>query len=104
VVLFRAGAAPWHDDLEPYGRLIRRLAVPARIFESLHIWDICGLIAGARRFVGTSLHGRIVADAFAVPAVSLEQAPGAARKLRAWLDTWQPGATPVVLAEFATQP
>lgn len=101
VVLFRAGAAPWHDRLEPYERLARRLAVPWRIHEGLDIFDICALIAGAREFIGTSLHARIVAEAFGVPATSLEQAPGAARKLRAWLDTWTPGRSPVALAEFA---
>lgn len=101
VVLFRAGAAPWHDDLEPYRRLAARLAVPVSIFESLHIWDICGLIAGAATFVGTSLHGRIVAEAFGVPAISLEQQAGSARKLRAYLQTWCPDAMPVALDDFA---
>lgn len=101
VVLFRAGAAPWHDDLEPYRRLAARLAVPVLIFESLDIWDICGLIAGACLFVGTSLHGRIVAEAFGVPAVSIEQQPGSARKLHAYLQTWRPAAPPVSLHRFA---
>jgi polysaccharide pyruvyl transferase WcaK-like protein len=101
VVLFRAGAAPWHDDLEPYRRLAARLAVPATIFESLDIRDICGLIAGAASVVATSLHVRIVAEAFGVPAISLEQRRGSAGKLRAYLRTWQPDATPVVLDEFA---
>jgi len=101
VMLFRAGAAPWHDDLEPYRRLAACLAAPVRIFESLNVWDICGLIAGAGAFVGTSLHGRIVAEAFGVPAISLELSPGSARKLGAYLRTWTPAAVPVSLAEFA---
>ncbi len=101
VVLFRAGAAPWHDDPEPYRRLAGRLAVPATLFESLHVLDICGLIAGAARVVATSLHVRIVADAFAVPVTSLEQAPGAAKKLSAYLRTWRPDAMPVALDAFA---
>lgn len=103
VVLFRAGAAPWHDDLEPYRRLAARLTVPVpvSVFESLNIWDICGLIAGARLFVGSSLHGRIVARAFVVPAMSIEQQPGSARKLHAYLRTWRPEARVVVLDDFA---
>ena len=100
VVLFRAGAAPWHDDLEPYRRLAARLTVPVSIFESLNIWDICGLIAGARLFVGTSLHGRIVAEAFGVPAVSIEQRPREARKVSAYLRTWRL-TPPVALDDFA---
>lgn len=101
VVLFRAGAAPWHDDLEPYHRLAARLRVPATIFESLDIRDICGLIAGAVHVTATSLHVRIVAEAFGVPAISLEQRLGSARKLRAYLRTWHPDATPVALDDFA---
>lgn len=90
VVLFRAGAAPWHDSMEPYHRLASRLKVPAEVFASLDVWDICALIAGSSGFVGTSLHGRLVAEAFGRPAASLEREPGAAAKLRAYLETWQP--------------
>jgi len=104
VVLFRAGAAPWHDELEPYRRLATRLemlAVPVRIFESLDVRDICALIAAGRGCVATSLHARIVAESFGVPALSLEREPGAAQKLRAYLDTWSPGAVPLDPAAFA---
>ena len=101
VVLFRAGAAPWHDELEPYERLARRLKLTVRIFDSLDVRDICALIAGARGCIATSLHVRLVADAFAVPALSLEREPGSASKLRAYLDTWSPGAKPLDPASFA---
>lgn len=93
VVLFRAGAAPWHDDLEVYRRLASRLRVPVELFESLDIWDICGLIAGSQGFIGTSLHGHIVAKAFDVPAVSLRREIGVGAKLRAYLDTWYPSSS-----------
>lgn len=98
VVLFRAGAAPWHDDLEPYRRLAARLSVPGEVFESLEVWDICGLLAGSRGFIGTSLHARIVAEAFGVPALSLEREAGAGAKLRAYVDTWRRGQ-PVLAPE-----
>lgn len=104
VVLFRAGAAPWHDELEPCRRLAARLRVPGEVFESIDVWDICGLIAGSRGFVGTSLHGRIVAEALKLPAVSLEREPGAAAKLRAYLETWQPAASVLTAERFAAQP
>lgn len=103
VVLFRAGAAPWHDDLEPYRRLASRLRAPARVFESLDVWEVCGLIACSSGFVGTSLHGRLVAESFGVRAVSLEREAGAARKLRAYLDTWRPGRVPFTAEEFAVR-
>ncbi len=93
VVLFRAGAAPWHDDLAVYARLAQRLRVPASLFESLDVREIARLIASSRGFVGSSLHARIVAAAFGRPCLSLERTAGAGRKLRAYLDTWLPGET-----------
>jgi hypothetical protein len=95
VVLFRAGAAPWHDALEPYRRLAARLALPVQVSASLDVWDICALIAGSSGFIGTSLHGRIVAESFGVPVLSLEREPGTARKLRAYLAAWSPGEVPL---------
>jgi Polysaccharide pyruvyl transferase len=103
IVLFRAGAAPWHDDLEPYQRLASRLRVPVRIFESLDVRDICALIAASGGCIATSLHARIVAEAFGVPALSLEREPGSAQKVRAYLDTWSPGAVPLDPEAFATR-
>lgn len=90
LVFFRAGAAPWHDELEPYRRLSARLARPSIIFESLNIWDICALIAGARQVWSTSLHAALVARAFGVPFAELPLEPShpALGKLRSYLDTW----------------
>lgn len=101
VVLFRAGAAPWHDALEPYRRLAVRSALPMQISESLDVWDICALIAGSCGYIGTSLHGRLVAEAFNVPALSLERAAGKAKKLRAYLTTWSPGDAPLAPDAFS---
>jgi len=85
VVFFRAGAAPWHDDIEAYRRLAVRLP-GTRLFETLDIWDICALLAASAAFCGTSLHGRIVAEAFGVPV--LERIVPVGPKLAAWRDTW----------------
>ncbi len=85
LVFFRAGAAPWHDDLEVYRRAAARLP-DAQVFASLDIWDICALIAGSGGFAGTSLHGRIVAQAFRVPVV--EDIVPLRAKVRAYRDTW----------------
>lgn len=110
VVLFRAGAAPWHDDLELLSRLQARLsaepdAVPAWLFQSLHLWDICALLAGARLFCGSSLHARLVARAFAVPAVSLAASEAEAQrgKVAAWLSTWEPGTAVLTPARWARE-
>lgn len=88
VVLFRAGAAPWHDDIEVLRRMLSRMRARGRIFESLDIWDICALIAGSRGFCGSSLHGRILALDYGLPRVSVAAAAGLAGKQEAFIRTW----------------
>jgi len=106
VVLWRAGAAPWHDDQALLQRLAARLpAGQAQVAASLDVWDLCALIAGSAAVVASSLHARIVAGAFAHACVS-RQPPAAAQritKLDAWVETWEPErrgsvATPAALA------
>ncbi|CAG9168430.1 hypothetical protein LMG23992_01128 [Cupriavidus laharis] len=102
IVLFRAGAAPWHDDLEVCRRLAARMGrVQVAVFGSLDVWDICALVAHSRGYAGSSLHGSIVAGAFALPRVGLLR-PGqslAASKQAAFSTTWgeagAPAAVPV---------
>jgi len=101
VVLFRAGAAPWHDDLRVFERLAARLpATATRIFTSLDVWDICALIAASQAYCGSSLHGRIVAMAFALPRISLHHPVPAARtgKLAAFAATWEAAGVPAMVA------
>jgi len=86
IALFRAGAAPWHDDLEVLGRTAARIrGAPVRVFGSLDAWDICALIAASRGYCGSSLHGRIVAMAFGLPRVNLG---GSGGKQQAYSATW----------------
>jgi hypothetical protein len=74
-----------------------------RVFESADVWDICSLIAGSRCYAGTSLHGRIVAAAFALPRVSVVPPDVAARgkpcKQDAYVAAWEmegmPGVVPM---------
>ncbi len=93
VVLFRAGAAPWHDTLEPLHRVAARMrrTAAAQVFESLDLWSICALIAHSRGFCGSSLHGRIVAAACARPRVTLCRADTlrATTKHAAFVDAWE---------------
>jgi hypothetical protein len=95
VVLFRAGAAPWHDDLGVLQRLAARL--PPRhvhVATSLHPWDACALIARASAVAASSLHARIIALAFSRPRVSVRppSEPGQHHKLAAFVETWDADA------------
>jgi len=98
VVLFRAGAAPWHDDPALLARLARRLPLRhLRVFESLELWDVCALLSHAHAVLCSSLHGGIVARAFGVPALGLEPPrPAQGRKLAAYGSTWHALDAPVV--------
>lgn len=97
IVLFRAGAAPWHDDPALLDALLRRLPPgTARLFASLHLWDICALVAASRGTVASSLHARLVALAYGLPRVSLALPQQGARpaKVAAWAETWEPAVVP----------
>lgn len=101
IALFRAGAAPWHDDLSCYQRLARYMGTPApHIVQTLDIWDICAVIAHSRGFAGSSLHGRIVAMAFALPRLNFlrpGQAPDTGKQA-AFAATWEPPDAPRTVA------
>ncbi|MGU7770441.1 polysaccharide pyruvyl transferase family protein [Burkholderia sp. MR1-5-21] len=100
VVLFRAGAAPWHDDLACYRRIAGKMrSGSVRLFASLNLWDICALIAQSRVYCGSSLHGRIVAMAFALPRVNVRHPSDGARttKLTAYAVTWEAAGVPGVV-------
>ena len=100
VVFFRAGAAPMHDDLDAYRKVQRRMRHAPRtdLFESLNIWDICALIAGSQGFVGSSLHGRIVALAHGLPRVTLSNGPLVPDKHLAFIEAWEDPAMPGVVS------
>lgn len=92
LVLWRAGAAPWHDDAALLERLAGRLpAAAVQRARSPNLWDLCALVAASSAVVASSLHARIVAGAFARPGVSLQPPAAAQRitKLDAWVETWE---------------
>lgn len=99
--LFLAGTAPGHDSVASYQKIIDRVlaADPSRditVSSSLKPWDRVDEIAGAKLWIGGSLHGRIVSCAYGVPRVSI-----AKRKLDEYAQTWDPdmpwGITPATL-------
>lgn len=102
VALFRAGIAPWRDDPGVPARLAARLA-PTRcaVLDSVNAWDLAALVAGSRAYAGSSLHGRIVAIAFAVPRVGLATPASdlQAGRQAAFAATWDPDMPGVVLPD-----
>uniref|UniRef100_UPI002611933B polysaccharide pyruvyl transferase family protein n=1 Tax=uncultured Azohydromonas sp. TaxID=487342 RepID=UPI002611933B len=106
LVLFRAGTAPWHDDAAVLRRLAARLRAPAAVMASVHLWDLCALLAGSAGYCGSSLHGRVVATAFGRPRMNLlpPQSGADAAKHRAYVDSWElPGLPGCVGVEQAAE-
>ncbi len=100
VALFRAGAAPWHDELDALQRVAARMrSGTGKVFASLDLWEICALVAAARGYCGSSLHGRIVAMAFALPRVNLRHPSARARtgKQAAFASAWDLAQMPAVV-------
>ncbi len=93
VALFCAGLAPWHDDPALLRQLAARMRKPVTVVASDDAWDLCALIASARAYAGSSLHGRIVAMACGVPRVNLAPACGASKQA-AYAATWDTPAMP----------
>lgn len=93
LALFRAGTAPWHDDAAVLQRLAARLRAPAAVMGSVHLWDLCALLAGSAGYCGSSLHGRIVATAFGRPRLNLlppqTEVEADAAKHRAYVQSWE---------------
>ena len=100
IVFFRAGAAPWHDDLSCYSRVASRMRSARAMLMSLNLWDICALIARSRGYLGSSLHGRIVAMAFALPRLNMIHPWQTARRTKqgAFAATWEDAAFPYAVA------
>lgn len=85
VVLCPIGTATWHEDHVPLQALHRVLNTPSILVDKPTIFEIMALIANARIFVGTSLHGAITAMSYAVPNLAITRL---VPKVDAYLATW----------------
>jgi hypothetical protein len=83
ICLCPIGKALNHDDDEALQALQAVLKCPSTYFDAENIWDIMYLIANAKAYIGTSLHGAITSMSYAVPHVGL-----VVEKLDAYLNTW----------------
>jgi len=97
IVIFCAGVAPWHDDPVCYQRLAARMQNPSvRLFRSLDAWDICALISASRGYLGSSLHGRIVAMAFGLPRLNLVHDMQYSKQV-SYASTWEDAGMPIAV-------
>ena len=65
---FRRGGG---QQAEVRGERPKTVAVGrAHVFESAHVWDLCAVLSTARAFVGSSLHGCVIANAFGRCAIA----------------------------------
>jgi len=86
VVLLPIGRAQGHEDHTALRRLNKHLSGAAfQPADDIGIFDIMALIAESALFVGTSLHGAVTAQAFAVPHLGM----AGIGKLAFYLDTWE---------------
>jgi hypothetical protein len=85
-LLLPIGRARNHEDHVPLEQLAGAMCTPAMYAGAgLTIYDIMYLIARARAFAGTSLHGNITALAYDVPHLGLTER---VTKLASFLRTW----------------
>jgi hypothetical protein len=98
IVFFRAGAALWHDELSVLQRAKARMKTPAAVFDSIDIWDSCALISTARGYLGSSLHGRIIAMAHGLPRANLLLPGAQSAKHGAYAAAWEADGLPTLLS------
>lgn len=92
ICLCPIGRAPGHHDqiaLEQiYDEIVKRghkdLVV---FFPEPTLWDVMILIAKAKVYIGTSLHGVITAQSFGVPYIGINQS---LKKVNQYLSSWAP--------------
>ncbi len=85
-VLLPIGRHVGLDDHVALRAVAEKLRTPnAVIDDDTSIWDIMLAIARAHLFIGTSLHGNVTSQSFAIPHVGLSERPS---KLDYYLDTW----------------
>lgn len=80
-----AGNTAMHSDLKAY-RILKKYCEFLELIEDNSVANFKKSMANAKVFIGTSLHGHILATAFCVPSVKLK---GIA-KLERYVSTWSP--------------
>lgn len=85
IILLPMGRAALHEDQKALRMIKSRGKIPCYITSKNSIYDIMLLIANAKIFIGTSLHGIITAMSFGIPYLSIGPHIG---KVKRYLQTW----------------
>ena len=89
IILCPIGMAPNHED----HKILKEMANASNHFKLIiprNIYEIMYLIAYAKIFVGTSLHGIITAQSYNVPFIALNKK---IKKTKEYISTWMPNYT-----------
>lgn len=100
LLLLPLGLASAHEDPRALDEIARRLPAARRV-PAETLWDQLATLAAAGLFAGTSLHGVLVATAFAVPAVGVGSRVA---KLDAFLHDWHLGPVDEKPVEGCVEP
>lgn len=102
IVIQPAGLAFEHDTIESLCSLKADLVklkdqyhFEVHLQENRDVWSQVATITRSRCFIGTSLHGRIVASSYSIPRVSLEN-----KKVSAYAESWDGSIQPFDVKSF----
>ncbi|MBX3241385.1 MAG: polysaccharide pyruvyl transferase family protein [Chitinophagaceae bacterium] len=85
IVLCPIGTAAGHEDHIPLYYLKGKLSENGSFIDTPNVFEIMALIANAKLYIGTSLHGVITSMSYAIPYIGLSLRID---KLKGYLSTW----------------
>lgn len=85
IVLCPIGTAAGHEDHIPLSYLKEKLGGINHFIDTPNVFEIMALIANAKLYIGTSLHGVITSMSYGIPYIGLNTRID---KLKGYLSTW----------------
>lgn len=85
IILLPIGYAAGHDDYYYLKKINKLMPNETILAYELNVWEILSVIRKSRAYIGTSLHGAIIAMSYAIPHFGLN--PGVL-KLDSFLNDW----------------
>lgn len=87
IYLLPLGNCPGHEDNVPLTWLSKNLKCKSKYIVPESLQKIVSIIANAKMFIGTSLHGIITAMSFNVPYMGINSN---VKKLKSYIESWAP--------------